>query len=602
MGRVFLGASPGGRKVAVKIVHPHYANDPEFRRRFAREVAAARQVGGFHTALVVDADPDADPPWMATAYIPGPSLAEAIEQRGPLDEAGVRELGAALAEGLAAIHACGIIHRDLKPGNVILADGGPRIIDFGIAKGEDATSLTASHAVIGSLRYMSPEQLHGQELTPQSDVFALGTILAYAATGRDPFAAPTVPAVINHILNDPPNLDPLTGDLRGIIADCLAKEPGSRPSPGDLLAYFSHQQARRDPTVIAVPGPVPAAEQVPAVVPSPEPPAAGSGEPERPAVQALSQESTINVAIKARQQHPKPSAAQAEDAAAPARKPQPGMYRRRTGLIAAGVAVAIALAAVAAFALDKHPTNTPSATGSHPSNSPSATRSRPATSTSATGSLARILSDPTGGVVYSVAYAPDGTTLAAGDGDGRTYLWSLATHKIAAILADPGCSAGVDAVYSVAFSPDGATLAVGDQDGNAYLWSLATSYITATLTDPPRASMALGSPRWPSAQTGPPSPSAARAGERACGAWPPARSPRPSLTQEAGAWSRWPSARTGPPSQAATPTAASTCGTSPTTSPDRPTQAAVGQPPQEFRLGAEARPRASNRRCPPRRG
>ena len=186
MGRVFLGESRGGRKVAIKVVHPHYANDPDFRRRFAHEVAAARQVGGFHTAAVVGADPEADPPWMATAYIPGPSLADAVAQRGPLDRAGVGRLGAALAEGLAAIHECGLIHRDLKPGNVILAEDGPRIIDFGIAKGADATALTGSSAVIGTLRYMSPEQLNGQELTPQCDIFALGTVLAYAATGHDP--------------------------------------------------------------------------------------------------------------------------------------------------------------------------------------------------------------------------------------------------------------------------------------------------------------------------------------------------------------------------------------------------------------------------------
>jgi serine/threonine protein kinase len=161
MGRVYLGQSPGGRKVAI-----------------------ARQVGGFHTAAVVGADPEADPPWMATAYIPGLSLAETIAGRGPLDEAAVRELGAALAEGLAAIHDCGIIHRDLKPANVILADDGPRIIDFGIAKGANATALTGSGAIIGTLRYMSPEQLHGHELTTQSDVFALGAVLAYAAIGH----------------------------------------------------------------------------------------------------------------------------------------------------------------------------------------------------------------------------------------------------------------------------------------------------------------------------------------------------------------------------------------------------------------------------------
>ena len=292
MGRVFLGASPGGRRVAVKIVHPHYADDPEFRQRFAREVAAARRVGGFHAALVVDADPAADPPWMATAYIPGPSLAEAITQRGPLDEAGLRELGAALAEGLAAIHACGIIHRDLKPGNVILADDGPRIIDFGIAKRTDATELTALHALIGSLHYMSPEQLNGQELTPQSDVFALGTILIYATTGRAPFAADTVPAVINQILNDPPDLDPLTGDLRAIIGDCLAKAPGSRPRASDLVARFSHLEAGPDAAVIAAPVPVPA----PAAVAVPEPSPAASGEPERPAPEP-SQAAAINVGL-----------------------------------------------------------------------------------------------------------------------------------------------------------------------------------------------------------------------------------------------------------------------------------------------------------------
>jgi serine/threonine protein kinase len=258
MGRVYLGQSPGGRKVAIKVVHPHYASDPEFRRRFAREVATARQVGGFHTAAVVGADPEADAPWMATAYIPGPSLAEAVAGGGPLDEAGIRELGAALAEGLAAIHDCGLIHRDLKPGNVIMAGDGPRIIDFGIAKGADATALTGSSAVIGTLRYMSPEQLNGQELTPHSDVFALGVVLAFAATGHDPFQAPTIPAVITRILTEPPDLDPLTGDLRGIIADCLAKDPGGRPSPGDLLTRFG-RPAPHDPTETAAPAPVSAA-------------------------------------------------------------------------------------------------------------------------------------------------------------------------------------------------------------------------------------------------------------------------------------------------------------------------------------------------------
>lgn len=266
MGRVYLGASPGNRKVAIKVVHPRHASDPEFRRRFSYEVTAARQVGGFHTAAVVDADPDANPPWMATAYIPGPSLADAIAQQGPLDEAGLRELGAALTEGLSAIHACGIIHRDLKPGNIILADDGPRIIDFGIAKTVDAstslTSLTGSNVVIGTLRYMSPEQLDGQPLTPQSDIFSLGAILAYAGTGHLPFGGSTIPAIVAQILSHQPNLDPLTGDLREAISDCLARVPSDRPSLAELLDRFTTQKAAsvlaaNVPTLVP-PAPLPA--------------------------------------------------------------------------------------------------------------------------------------------------------------------------------------------------------------------------------------------------------------------------------------------------------------------------------------------------------
>jgi serine/threonine protein kinase len=293
MGRVFLGQSPGGRKVAIKVVHPHYASDPEFRRRFAREVTAARQVGGFHTAAVVGADPEADPPWMATAYIPGPSLAQAVAQRGPLDEAGVLQLGAALAEGLAAIHDCGLIHRDLKPSNVIMADDGPRIIDFGIARSADVTALTGSGVVIGTLRYMSPEQLQGQEVTPQSDVFALGTLLAYAATGHDPFAAPTVPAVITRILTGPPDLAPLGDGLRAVIVGCLAKDPGDRPSPADLLARFS-DHGTHDATAIAAPAPVPAVGPAPEAVLSPLPRSAEMGGSVR-RVPEMSPESTVTV-------------------------------------------------------------------------------------------------------------------------------------------------------------------------------------------------------------------------------------------------------------------------------------------------------------------
>ena len=246
MAQVFLGTSPGGRKVAVKLIRPEYADDAEFRRRFAREIAAARQVGGFHTAAVVDADPDADPPWMVTAYIPGPSLSEAVGQNGPLDQAQVRELGAALAEGLTAIHACGLIHRDLKPGNIILGPDGPRIIDFGVARTANASLLTTVNALIGTYGYMAPEQLGRKEVTNRSDLFALGGVLVFAATGHGPFDADELPAVIGRILSEPPDLSPLTGSLRDILGACLNKDPGSRPGLDELIDYFGGpEQARR---------------------------------------------------------------------------------------------------------------------------------------------------------------------------------------------------------------------------------------------------------------------------------------------------------------------------------------------------------------------
>ena len=192
MGQVYLGVSPSGRRVAVKLIHPVHAGTEHFRERFAREIEAARRVGGFHTAPVVDADPHAETPWMVTAYIDGPSLEEAVARHGPLPPGQVRALGAGLAEGLTAIHAHGLVHRDLKPGNVIMAGDGPRIIDFGIARAIGASTLTTAGSVVGTVAYMSPEQVRGDPVLPASDVFSLGSVLAFAATGR-PRSAATPP-------------------------------------------------------------------------------------------------------------------------------------------------------------------------------------------------------------------------------------------------------------------------------------------------------------------------------------------------------------------------------------------------------------------------
>jgi serine/threonine protein kinase len=240
MGQVFLGVSPGGRPVAVKVIRPEYSADTEFRQRFAREVDAARRVGGFHTAPVVDADPYDDPPWMVTAYIAGPSLQAVVIDRGPLAPADVSRLGAALTEGLAAIHRSGLIHRDLKPPNIIMADDGPRIIDFGIAQAAGATSLTTPGTMIGTFSFMSPEQVRADSVTPESDVFSLGCVLAYAATGHAPFEASNGAAIIYRVLNAEPNLGDLpVGVLRDTLTACLAKEPERRPLLTDLLARFA---------------------------------------------------------------------------------------------------------------------------------------------------------------------------------------------------------------------------------------------------------------------------------------------------------------------------------------------------------------------------
>jgi serine/threonine protein kinase len=251
MGQVFLGESPGGgRKVAVKVIHPVHAGNVKFRERFAREIKAARRVGGFHTALVVDADPDANPPWMVTAFIEGPSLQKAVDQDGPLPPDRVRALGAGLAEGLAAIHACGLVHRDLKPGNVILAADGPRIIDFGIARVIDAsTPITNADGVLGTFAFMSPEHLRRDATVPASDVFSLGSVLAFAATGRLPFGEEPA-EIIFRLVNQPPELTGLDDpELAGLIGRCLAKEPTDRPTVSGLLAAFAGQdpeQSRAD--------------------------------------------------------------------------------------------------------------------------------------------------------------------------------------------------------------------------------------------------------------------------------------------------------------------------------------------------------------------
>ncbi|MFD7685259.1 serine/threonine-protein kinase [Streptomyces sp. NPDC059781] len=240
MGRVYLGRSAGGRTVAVKIVHPHFALDEEFRARFRREVDAARRVGGAWTAPVLDADPDARVPWVATAYAAGPSLAAAVTDTGPLPAPTVRALGAGLAEALTAVHALGLVHRDVKPSNVLLTLDGPLLIDFGIARATEGTaSLTSTGVSIGSPGYMSPEQILGKGATGAADVFSLGAVLAYAATGSPPFPGDSSAALLYKVVHEPPELGELDGDLRELVEACLDKAPSARPAPTELARRLS---------------------------------------------------------------------------------------------------------------------------------------------------------------------------------------------------------------------------------------------------------------------------------------------------------------------------------------------------------------------------
>ena len=233
MGWVYLGRSRSGRALAIKVVRPELASDPEFRSRFAREVEAARAVSGAFTAAVVDADAEGDPPWLATLYVPGPSLAEAVRADGPLTASAVRTLAVGLVEALQAIHAVGVVHRDLKPANVLLAGDGPRVIDFGISMLGGANPITRVGEVMGTPSFMSPEQLRGDPAGPASDVFALGAVLVFAATGGPPFGSGA--GVMYRIAERPPVLDAVPAALRGLVGHCLAKSPADRPDLGTLL-------------------------------------------------------------------------------------------------------------------------------------------------------------------------------------------------------------------------------------------------------------------------------------------------------------------------------------------------------------------------------
>ncbi|WP_225632561.1 serine/threonine-protein kinase [Streptomyces solaniscabiei] len=241
MGRVYLSHTRGGRPVAIKVVRPELADDPAFRRRFRREVEAARRVRGAYTAELVDADTDGALPWLATLYVPGPSLTAAVARRGPLPVSAVLWLTAGVAEALQAIHSAGVVHRDLKPSNVLLAADGPRVIDFGISVTAGVSSHTATGSAVGTPHFMAPEQATAGEVSPATDVFALAQTAAFAALGEPLYGDGIAPVVLYRIVHEEPDLSRLPEPLRPLFARCLASDPRERATPAEVVQWCRRQ-------------------------------------------------------------------------------------------------------------------------------------------------------------------------------------------------------------------------------------------------------------------------------------------------------------------------------------------------------------------------
>jgi len=489
MGQVFLGLSPGGRQVAVKIIHPGQASGRQFRERFAREIEAARRVGGYYTASVVDADPTADPPWMVTAFIHGPSLQQAVMEGGPFSLERLCRLGAALAEGLAAIHSCGLVHRDLKPSNVILADDGPRIIDFGIARATEASPMTTAGMVVGTYSYMSPEQLRGEVAGPASDVFALGCTLAFAATARITFGDDSIVTVVYRITTEPPDLRGVTAEhgFRQLISECLAKDPAARPTLATIMERLAETGSAAETRGTAETVPVqPFTGSVAEAPPAREPPLLY--EPTR-TMRIADGEQTRQDQMPTQDRPPAWDIGQAPErggrgsgggasgvagsGGGASGVAGSGGRRRRTVLIAA-TAVVVVVGAVLGVVLSSGPSPEPPG---HAAGTPSPHRTgHPSPGPPSQPEAA--VHDPGGKNVFGAAFSSD-TVLATCDSDGKAYLWNLTTGKLTATLRDPNSNG----VNGIAYSPNSNTFATADASGDVYLWNASTDKLTATLDD-----------------------------------------------------------------------------------------------------------------------
>ncbi|MFJ8563831.1 serine/threonine-protein kinase [Streptomyces sp. NPDC093514] len=276
MGKVYLSYTPGGRPIAIKVIRPEFSEDPEFRRRFQQEVRAAERVQGLYTAPVIDSDTEGPQPWLATAYVPGPSLAHAVARHGALPVRSVLLLTVGVAEALHVIHGAGIVHRDLKPANVLLASDGPRVIDFGIARAADSTALTSTGVSVGTPAFMAPEQASAGTVTPATDVFALGQIAAFTAIGASVFGDGPSHAVLYRIVHEDPDLSALPEELRPVVTRCLSRDPADRPTLTEVIelcnaASETPLRQGEDWLPQAVAGSITERLQLPAPAPTPPP-------------------------------------------------------------------------------------------------------------------------------------------------------------------------------------------------------------------------------------------------------------------------------------------------------------------------------------------